>query len=248
MNWKVSAVSDKGCVRSNNEDMILVVDQLIRDSSCQLELNTGSKNCWIAVADGMGGHNAGEVASEFVLREMAAFTNSMPSNLDAEDLKNVIQALVKNTHDDLNRLGTSQQEANGLGTTFCGLFLYQDQIYSLHIGDSRLYRYRGNVLVQLTHDHTLRNMLNDPSIPINQITNSFGGGSEKIFIDFENLTGRLFDNDTLLLCTDGLNGELSDEEIDSALDDNAGCRDLVLMAKEKGGRDNVSCILIKISA
>ncbi len=198
--------------------MILVVDQLIRDSNSETEFTTGIKNCWIAVADGMGGHNAGELASEFVLREMAGFVDTMPANLDVKDLENVITALVNNIHVRLNQMGTSQQGAKGLGTTFCGLLIYHDKVYSINIGDSRLYRYRGNCLVQLTRDHTLRNMLNDMSIPVNQIANSFGGGMDKIFIDFENYTDRLFSNDILLLCTDGLNGELTDEEIENALD------------------------------
>jgi len=248
MKLKVSAVSDLGCVRSNNEDMILVVGQLIRDSSCELEFTTGAKNCWIAVADGMGGHNAGEVASEFVLREIAAFVDTMPANLDAEELKTVINALVRDIHSQLNRMGTSQQSSTGLGTTFCGLLFYQEGIYAVNIGDSRLYRFRGNLLAQLTHDHSLRNMMNDPSIPANQIANSFGGGSERIFMDFENLTERLFPNDILLLCTDGLNSELSDEEIDTVLEQQSGCGELVNLAKAKGGRDNISCVLISLDS
>jgi PPM family protein phosphatase len=246
MKLSISAVSDIGCVRSNNEDMILVVDQLIRDSHCEKEFTTGTKNCWIAVADGMGGHNAGEIASEFVLREISSFVDTMPANLDAKDLENIITALVNNIHVRLNQLGYSEQAAKGLGTTFCGLLIYQEKVYSINIGDSRLYRYRGNCLVQLTRDHTLRNMLNDMSIPANQIANSFGGGMEKIFIDFEDHTERLFTNDLLLLCTDGLNGELTDDEIENALDLQAGCSELVNQAKEKGGRDNISCAMIKI--
>ena len=248
MKLKVSAVSDLGCVRSNNEDMILVVDQLIRDSSGEIECTTGTRNFWIAVADGMGGHNAGEVASEFVLREMAAFVETIPANLNAEDLKNVMNALVKDIHAQLNQMGVTQQAAKGLGTTFCGLLFYQEEVYSINIGDSRLYRFRGNCLAQLTHDHTLRNLMNDPSIPANQIANSFGGGSEKIFIDFENLTDRLFPNDIFLLCTDGLSGDLSDEEIETAIEQKVSCSELVSQAKAKGGRDNISCTMITINA
>jgi PPM family protein phosphatase len=227
--------------------MILIVDQLIRDSSCDMNFTPGINNGWIAVADGMGGHNAGEVASEFVLREIAAFVDTMPANLDAEELKTVINALVKDIHLQLNRMGTAEHAANGLGTTFCGLLFYQEQIYSVNIGDSRLYRFRGNLLAQLTHDHSLRNMMNDPSIPANQIANSFGGGSERIFMDFETLTERLFPNDLLLLCTDGLNTELNDEEIDTALEQKSGCAELVNLAKAKGGRDNISCVMININ-
>jgi serine/threonine protein phosphatase PrpC len=248
MNYKVSAVSDVGCVRTNNEDMILVLDQLIRDSNCEMAFTSGARNGWIAVADGMGGHNAGEVASEFVLRELAAFVDTMPANLDADEVKTVIDALVKDIHTQLNHLGASEQAAKGLGTTFCGLLFYREEIYSVNIGDSRLYRFRGNLLAQLTHDHSLRNMMNDPSIPANQIANSFGGGSARIFIDFENLTDRLFPNDILLLCTDGLNTELSDEEIDTALEQQSGCSELVNLAKAKGGRDNISCVLISLDS
>lgn len=247
MNLKISAVSDIGIVRTNNEDMILAVDQLIRDSHSEFEFITGIKNCWIAVADGMGGHKAGEVASEFVLREMDNFVDTMPASLNEEDLKTLINALVKNIHGQLNQLGNTQNDAKGLGTTFCGLLIYGEAIYSVNIGDSRLYRFRRDCLVQLTRDHTLRNMLNDPSIPVNQISNSFGGGSEKIFIDFENLSERIFENDIFLLCTDGLSGELTDEEIETSLCNNSSCSELVTAAKEKGARDNVSAVLIKLN-
>ena len=246
MKWKVSAVSDLGLLRSNNEDMVLVVDQLIRDSSCDMEFLPGKKNCWIAVADGMGGHNAGEVASEFVLREMAAFVDIMPAGLKSEELNAMMDALVKNVHACLNRLGSTQQEARGLGTTFSGIFFYGHEIFTIQIGDSRIYRYRGNCLVPLTRDHTLRNMLNDPTIPANQIANSFGGGAASIFFDMESLTDRIFENDVLLLCSDGLSGELTDEEIESALDQHKSCQDLVSQAKANGGKDNISCILVTI--
>jgi len=247
MKFSVSAVSDVGSIRSNNEDMVLVVDQLIRDSKFETEFSMEAKNFLIAVADGMGGHNAGEIASEFVLTEMASFMDSIPVNLKPDELKEIILALVKDIHKKLNQMGSNQDASRGLGTTFCGLLFYQDQIYSINIGDSRLYRFRGHVLVQLTHDHSLRNMLNDPSIPANQIANSFGGGSEKIFIDFENLTELVFPNDKLLLCTDGLNGELTDEELDDALEQNLECHEMVNMAKIKGGRDNISCVLLTLT-
>jgi serine/threonine protein phosphatase PrpC len=246
MKLNISAVSNIGSVRSNNEDMILVVDQLLRDSSYETVLTSELKNCWIAVADGMGGHNAGEIASEFVLREMAEFVATMPANLDSEDLKTMITALVKDIHIRLNELGTSQESSSGLGCTFNGILIYGNDFFSINIGDSRLYRYRGNFLAQLTKDHTLRNMLNNPLIPANQIANSFGGGIANIFLDFEKLTERIFPNDKLILCSDGLNGELTDEEIESAIGQNFSCSELVNQANEKGGRDNISCIMITV--
>jgi serine/threonine protein phosphatase PrpC len=246
MKFQISAVSDIGCVRTNNEDMLVVNDQFVRDGSYTGELLTETNDCFIAVADGMGGHNAGELASEFVLQRMSAMAKSLPAAEDEAALQTLLDKHIREIHVSLNQLGIHNPELRGLGCTFTGLLVHQGQLYLVHVGDSRLYRQRRLFLTLLTKDHTLRNMLNDPSIPANKIANSFGGGAGDIFFDFEMLTDRVFENDILLLCSDGLSGEITDEQIETALAENADAAKLVQMARSHGGNDNISCIVITV--
>ncbi|MBL7736301.1 MAG: serine/threonine-protein phosphatase [Chitinophagaceae bacterium] len=246
MTLSIAAASDVGCVRANNEDMLLVQDQFIRDASFENRIETVDGPILIAVSDGMGGHAAGELASEFTLQRMAAAITGLPKEADKASLEELLKEQIKAIHDSLNMLGKENPTMQGLGCTFTGLLLYNAGIYLIHVGDSRLYRQRRGLIALLTKDHTLRNMLNDPSIPANKIANSFGGGASDIFFDFEDLTDRMLPNDILLLCSDGLSGELSDDDIEAALDAGADAKTLVNLARNKGGRDNISCIVIRI--
>jgi serine/threonine protein phosphatase PrpC len=241
----LSAVSDIGCVRTNNEDMVLVKDEFVRDGVFTGELETGDDPFFVAVSDGMGGHNAGELASEFVLHRMAAVASELgsdPAELRPRQLDGPIQEI----HASLNAMGTRDPAVAGLGCTFTGVLFRGPKVYSVHIGDSRLYRLRGPFLSQLTRDHTVANMLGTNSAPRNQIVNSFGGGAAGIFFDFEDLTDRVMPGDRLLLCSDGLTGEVTDEQMSRALSEGAGTGDLAEAAKAAGGRDNVSCVLIQL--
>ena len=242
----ISAASDVGCVRSNNEDMLLLKDQFIRDSNVESSMEQEGSIALFAVSDGMGGHAAGELASEFTLQRMSAAVANMPVDMDQSGLQAFLSEQITAIHHSLNTLGKDNPAMQGLGCTFTGLLFYMGQIYMIHIGDSRLYRQRGNFITLLTKDHTLRNMLNDPSIPANKIANSFGGGANNIFFDFEELTDRLLLNDILLLCSDGLSGELSDDEIETALSGGATAKALVDLAHDKGGHDNISAMVISI--
>ena len=246
MKFIISAASDPGCVRSNNEDMILVRDEFIRNSSIKTNADVGNTAMLLAVSDGMGGHAAGELASEFTLQRINAIVGNLPDNGDNSSLQGFLNDQIHLIHQSLNRLGIDNPELRGLGCTFTGLLVHQHRLYSIHIGDSRLYRVRLGVMAQLTKDHSLRNMLNDPSIPANKIANSFGGGAANLFFDFEELTDRLLANDRLLLCSDGLNGELTDDEMEEAIVQGAEAPELIEMARVKGGRDNISAIIITI--
>lgn len=175
MNLFISAMSDVGCVRQNNEDMVLSRDQFIRDRSYEDTLIIEKENTLIAVSDGMGGHNAGEMASEFVLRKMSEVVASI-GEADKEDfLKEELGKHIREIHANMNDIGNKNPAMKGWGCTFTGIVIYREKLFLVHLGDSRLYRLRGRFLAQLSSDHTLRNLLNDPSIPVNKIANCFGG-------------------------------------------------------------------------
>ena len=116
----------------------------------------------------------------------------------------------------------------------------------INIGDSRLYRFREGILSQLSRDHSLSEMTNNPDAPKNIIVNSFGAG-QKIFFDFEDISTRILDSDILLLCSDGLTGELTDEEIEPILCQPDSIDILINQAKDHGGKDNISIIICEIN-
>ena len=249
MKLNIIAVSDKGCVRAHNEDMILIGNDILRDGRKEIliDLNNENKKFFVAVADGMGGHNAGEVASEMVLRKMNEKINGLEMNLTEKDLSSKISEWVKEIHSDILKEGNKDINKKGMGSTLIGALFYNNKIYYLNVGDSRIYRLRNGYLMQISKDHSLREITGNKDIASNIITNSFGGG-EKIFIDFAPVGSKIFNDDVLLLCSDGLSNELSDDEIEEILGNKENTVDVLLnKAKSKGGNDNISIILLYLS-
>ena len=249
MQLKIIAVSDKGCVQERNEDMILISNDIFRDGCKEIliDLNNENKKFFVAVADGMGGHNAGKVASEMVLRNMNEKINGLEMNLTEKDLSLKISEWVKEIHLDILNEGNKDINKKGMGSTLIGALFYNNKIYYLNVGDSRLYRLRNGYLMQISKDHSLREITGNKDIASNIIINSFGGG-EKIFVDFASIGSKIFNDDILLLCSDGLSDELNDEEIEETLGNKENAVDeLLKKAKNKGGKDNISIILVYLS-
>lgn len=249
MKLKISAISDKGCVREHNEDMILVGDYLFRDKSYRtiVDLNEKSGKYLVAIADGMGGHNAGEVASEIVLQKVSEKIGSLEMNLTEAELASKISEWAKEIHLYILTEGQKNIERKGMGTTFIGLLFYEGNLYYVNVGDSRLYRYRGGMLMQISKDHSLRELTNNPEIPSDIIVNSFGGG-EEIFVEFKVASKKIIEGDIFLLCSDGLSDMVTDEEIEEILNEegNNQIEKLLNKAKENGGEDNISIIIISL--
>jgi protein phosphatase len=246
MKLQLSAICDIGCKRSNNEDMLLAGDSFVRNGSLETTLQPGNDSIFIAVSDGMGGHNAGEVASEFVLRRFYNKLVNSKEPVETDQLQPVIEQWVKEIHHALNEAGSHNPDMQGMGCTLTGILFWQGKPFLLHVGDSRCYRFRGGYLQQLSEDHTLRNLVKDPTIPANKLVNSFGGAVQDIHLEFEALEERILAGDMLLICSDGLSGELSDEEMEEIINSSYSAGSLVKAAKDKGGDDNITCILIGI--
>lgn len=248
MKLKINAVSDIGCVRTNNEDMILIGNETLRDKaeSYEFDFESSEYPFIIAVADGMGGRKGGEYASEIVLNEMNRAIRSLPIDLPLSELRSTLKNDIITTHKQLIEEGIKDPTKAGMGSTFIGVLFFQNSIFMINIGDSRLYRFRDGILTQLSRDHSLSEMTNNPDAPKNIIVNSFGAG-QKIFFDFEDISERLLDGDILLICSDGLTGELIDEEIETILTKPDSLDILLNQAKEHGGRDNTSIIICRIS-
>lgn len=235
----VNAVCDLGCVRKNNEDMLLAGEEFIRDGrrDTAFTLTTGTRLC-LAVADGMGGLERGEEASALVLQRLRSQVALMPDDLSQEELAEVFRVFAEETHKAL---------PVDSGSTLAALLFYQGLLYRFHAGDSRLWLFRDGGLSRLTVDHSLRELGGRPEAPSNIIVNAFGGGSSN-FLEFQSLGNDYRRGDLFLLSSDGLHDLLSTSEIEGVLrTEGAAAADSLLdKAKERGGKDNISILIASL--
>jgi len=242
---EITSTSQIGRVRSQNEDMVLVDTHFIRNSefSTQASLNHNDRYL-VAVADGMGGHNRGDVASNDVLRNLQFYFSDIPEKLNAGDFNEVMVEWLDSINNFVASKGRADEQFKGMGTTLVGLAYYYGDFYSMNCGDSRLYRFRQGELTQLTTDHSLNNMLGSEK-HTNIITNCIGGGCNSSYMDLVRISD-VCPDDVFLLCSDGLTDMLPNQEIARLLNDGADAMALGDAAVEAGGLDNVSCCVIMI--
>ena len=246
--WKMSlchaAKSDIGLRRSNNQDSFLV--RLAPNARQWLD-----RGHLCIVADGMGAHLAGEVASrlatETITKSYLARTDEPPG-----------QALVQAVYDAHHVIRTKSQEDafRDMGTTCDAFALTPQGLFVAHVGDSRVYRLRGNTFEQLTFDHSLVweicAITNSPfdqppsHIPKNQITRSLGP-TEKLLVDLEGPMP-IEAGDTYLACSDGLSGQVTDKELGQILavfPPDVAAETLVNLANLRGGPDNITMVIVR---
>ena len=259
----VAAVSDTGRVRRNNEDSVWMGGSFIRTGvrSARFELAARS-GLLLAVADGVGGAAAGEVASQRVVEMMADRVAADEFPDAADELMDRLKQYAGAVNRELVAEARRRPDREGMATTYTAVLLGATGVW-MNAGDSRLYALRGDQLVQMSKDHTLREESGDPSIPGNIITNCFGT-AEGFYAD----TGEIdADNaDAFLLCSDGLSdyadmGRVADvlravigrheqDRGDVPPDDAAvylehAARAALQLALEGGGGDNVSLLIAR---
>lgn len=264
---KSYGLTDQGQVRSSNEDHFLIAELArtlwIRQTSLPQPLTQYGRNRGhlFLVADGMGGHQAGEVASAltvasieaFVLHVLHRFSNLGES--DEHDVVQELQAALRQADQQIIDEADQHPEFSGMGTTLTLAFISGKKLFVMHAGDSRCYLFRDGVLRQLTRDHTFaaelaRNGVISPeSVPKHRyrhvVTNILGGDTAGVEVDvqMENLKS----GDCVLLCSDGLTDMLSQTRIASILesetDPEAACKRLVIEANSAGGNDNITAIV-----
>lgn len=234
--------SDIGCVRTENQDTIFYTDQPI-----------GMLRNLYIVADGMGGHNAGAYASRYVTDKLVENARKSTGWDVVAFLKNVLQQL----NYDLLQKGRAEAEYSGMGTTTVAASEKDGTLYVVNVGDSRLYLIRNHEIKQITVDHSYVQELitagvikkeegiNHPNR--NVITRAVGAPQS---LDVDNFILPLEEDDYVLLCSDGLHGMLSDEEILQLVTDDTNNLEektdlLIDRAKKKGGKDNIAVILIQ---
>jgi protein phosphatase len=226
--------------------MVLVDNRFIREDTYQTQIVLGREDrMMIAVADGMGGHNRGDVASNDTLRNLHYFFYDIPSCLNISEFDEAMAGWLNSINNYVASKGRADEQFKGMGTTLVGIAYYNNEFYSLNCGDSRLYRFRNHQLVQLTTDHSLSNLKGEEK-HTNVITNCIGGGSKSSFIDMVTMTKDIMPHDVYMLCSDGLTDMLSDKAISELLEGKADANTLCSAAIEAGGIDNVSCCVITI--
>ena len=242
----VNAASHVGCVRQNNEDMVLVGDRFIRNEVYSDEVDLEDRNRYLlALADGMGGHNGGEVASSDTLANLHYFYYDMPTALETGDFNEAIFGWLVSINNIIDSKGRFALRYREMGTTLVALAYYENQFYWMNCGDSRIYRLHDGQLQQLSTDHSLNNLMGVAQHS-NIITTCIGGGCKTSYIDILKCTESVKPGDIFMLCSDGLTDMLSDEEVQTLLNDDADASLLCHAANEAGGYDNVSVCLIKI--
>ena len=246
MKLKVEVISDKGLVREHNEDEALVCGDFYRDESFVGEFDTAIHSRFTAlVADGMGGTAGGELASDMSLLSFDDFITDLPDDLSPIDFRDQVEAWVQQCHQEIITKGYELPQFCDMGTTLVGIFCYEDHLYSINVGDSRLYRFRNGQLKPFSVDHSMRNLKNDNSLPSNLMYNCFGGGDGEVFADIADISTEWESGDLWLVCSDGLSDLVTDQHIESLLPLRSASA-LVEAAKEAGGRDNITVILVQV--
>jgi len=249
--------SDIGLQRRNNEDSLLIVDQHCNHYDLQ---NYGM---FFVVADGMGGHAAGEIASKIACREAvsAYYRGDAKFETCVDDIELKMRKLEKSiwsAHDQIINEAKENKELRGMGTTLSALVLTDKKSLIAHIGDSRIYRCRKNSCERMTVDHTKKQALIDtgkiqPDDESNLyygyiLTQALGGYDDltEVFTRVDNVQC----DDIFLLCTDGLHDLVTDNEIMGILTANSSpktiCDKLVQAAIRNGGNDDVTVIVIQL--
>lgn len=241
---KVSAcgLSDVGLVRQNNEDVWAELPELH----------------FYVLADGMGGHLAGEVAAREAVDTFCRIVQkNFKEKKSLDESKELIRHALEQVNAHVFKMSRSVPDFKGMGTTLCILYLHDEGVIIAHVGDSRIYRLRKGKLEQMTKDHSLVSELVELGqiaehqacdfVYKNIITRAIGTESS---VEPTVKSVECFPEDTYLLCSDGLSDLLTSAEIEAIMKNqhllSQSAKALVDRAKEKGGHDNITLVMVKI--
>lgn len=268
---KSFGLSDRGQVRGSNEDRFVIAEltRTLQVHHSNLPQNKATYSCHrghvFLVADGVGGNQAGDIASglsvqsieTFLLNTLKRFSNLQASEEQGvlRDLQNALLQADARIYDEATR----HPEWKGMGTTLTMAFAVNWRLFVAHAGDSRCYLYSGGKLQRLTHDHTITAEMVRRGIITSQdqahhpwrhhVTNILGGKERGVKAELHSLD--LHAGDVLLLCSDGLSEMVPKDRIAAILgaenDPQRACESLVREANERGGEDNITVIVAQFN-
>ena len=241
---KIYAMTEKGN-HNENEDRILINDTILSEGTLETECDGELKIC---VADGVGGNNAGAVASSFVCENLKNTTS-----INKNSLLDINNQLLEKSVDDANY--------KGMATTLSGFCINDEKASSFHIGNTRIYVFQGSYIKQITEDHTSVNWLvktgklskkeAETYDRRNEITACFGGGNSALInsLVFEESNEVLSNAKRIVLTSDGVHEYISIDEMEDILNDeslepSSMCNEILSIAKSNGSTDDKSIIII----
>jgi serine/threonine protein phosphatase PrpC len=259
---RVFGKTDLGRTRDHNEDRFLVADLTRRDASLQPPVRehvVGERGSLLVVADGMGGAAAGEVASAMAADTIYARLIDVWGNdaeTSAERFAYWLKDAVEAANAEIHAYAKAHPEVRGMGTTTTAVGVLGDHVFLSQVGDSRAYLVRNGVAHQLTKDQSLMQRL----VEAGEITEEEAAHSERRNIILQALGPdakvkvdltyqELRKGDALVLCSDGLSGQVRKEEIgrivSSTPDPSGACDQLIALANERGGPDNITVVIAR---
>src|SRR5208337_4017199 len=246
---EAASLTDVGRQRSNNEDSYLYWEP-------SSDEDFRRKGRLAVVADGMGGYEGGQEASRLAVETVRSIYDNA---FGADPQATLIEAFAS-AHQNIQRFATEHPQFYGMGTTCTAVSIVGRQLCFAHVGDSRLYLIRGETITRLTRDHSYVGRLVESGIvrsedaeshPQRHILTAALGSGREVTPHVPEHPVPLEQGDSLLLCTDGLWGLVGDPELSQIVRSNApaeACQKLVNMALERGGPDNITLLVLRISA
>lgn len=238
---RLVGTSDIGMVREVNQDSFLMIE------------NKEKGIVAFGVADGLGGHNAGEIASKLCVDILKEYFNI--SNKFFDDMKEEVKGIIEYANKRIFEYASENPDAFGMGTTLTLCIVHADDLYVAHVGDSRCYKVNGDDITQITRDHSLvsdmvaRGEITEEEAEHhpnrNIITNALGT-TEKFFID--TYETKVSSSDVILVCSDGLTSLVENSQIKEIINTNEidkARRKLIDTANESGGTDNITVVLFE---
>ncbi len=244
---EVASLSDVGCQRENNEDSYLYWEPPA-DSELQ------RKGRLAVIADGMGGYEGGQEASRMAVETV----REVYAHVVRDDPQAALLEAFATAHERIQTYAQKHPDLHGMGTTCTALVVRGHQLYFAHVGDSRLYLVRGTQISRLTRDHSYVSRLVESGIvrpedaekhPQRHILTAALGAGLEVAVESAGQGTALQDDDELLLCTDGLWGVVSDQELQTAVNESAPaecCAALVKLALQRGGPDNITVQVLRL--
>lgn len=250
--YRIEAIVDKGVFKEDSEDKIMINRNVISDGT--YHFNIEDKDIIMALADGVGGENSGEIAAELTLKEISKI------EMNYYNIEDKIRTTISNCFDVLIQEAAKNKECRGMATTLTGMAIINEEIITFNIGNSRVYRFRNGAIRQLTEDDSIvQEMINLGVIGKyetsdisnkNVITKYIGSNGQRFEPKIEKHNVKIVVSDIFVICSDGIHDYIDIDVIEQILSEKMSleekCINLVDKAKMIEGHDNISVILVEV--